>query len=258
MAKTQTAPNPNRPVETTSKNWADFIEVVRTRRSVRKFADDPIAEQDMHDILDAAILAPSSSNLQPFEFIWVRSPRKKEQLVKACLSQNAAKTAAELVVCVARWDEWDETRRELIAWLGTQTNVPGPVKTYYEKGAQVLYSRGPLGVYGAARRAALNVAGQFRPVPRGPVSREDMRVWAVKSAALCCENLMLAARAKGFDSCPMEGNDPVRVGELVGYHKHDWLKTWDVPMVIGLGYRGPRGLWGEQWRRERSKLIREA
>ena len=34
-----------------------------------------------------------------------------------------------------------------------------------------------------------------------------MAVWAHKSTALACENLMLSLRAYGYDSCPMEGMD---------------------------------------------------
>ncbi len=234
-------------------HWAEFEEVARRRRSVRKYTDRPIAEKDMNDILDMGLLAPNSSNLQPFELYWVRSPQKKKQLVEACLSQNAAKTAQELVVCVARWDQWNECRKEYVQWLRGETGIPKPVMLYYERLAQTMYNQGPLGVYGAMRKATVTATGLFRPMPRAPMSDEDMRVWAVKSAALCCENIMLAAAAKGFDSCPMEGMDAVRVAKIVGVSG----SKWDIPMVLGFGYRSDRGLWGRQWRRERSKLVRE-
>ncbi len=234
-------------------HWDGFETVTRRRRSVRKFLDKPIAEKDMIDILDMGLLAPNSSNLQPFEFYWVRSPEKKKQLVEACFSQNAAKTARELVICVARWDTWDDCRKEYVEWLRGEQGIPKPVMLYYERLAKTMYSQGPLGLYGAARKVTLAATGLFRPVPRAPVSYADMRVWAVKSAALCCENVMLAAVAKGFDSCPMEGMDAVRVGKIAGL-KGD---QWDIPMVLGFGYRSERGLWGRQWRRERSRLVKE-
>lgn len=212
----------------------------------------------MQNLLDAAILAPSSSNLQPFEFVWVRSAEKKAELVRACLSQSAARTAPELVVCVARWDRWRETCQELADWLRTQPNIPKPVQLYYDRLAPAFYRMGPLGLEGMVKGLGFRAAGLLRPSPRGPASREDMRVWAVKSAALACENLMLAARAQGLDSCPMEGQDPLRVGRIVGLSGSAFLAEWDIPMVISVGYRDPeRGLWGKQWRRDRSKLIRE-
>ena len=60
----------------------------------------------MKACLELALLAPNSSNLQPWEFYWVRSPEKKQNLVSYCLGQPAAATAQELVVAVARPDYW--------------------------------------------------------------------------------------------------------------------------------------------------------
>ncbi len=237
--------------------WEEFDSIVKTRRSVRKFTEQPVSERDMNDVIDAGIVAPNSSNLQPFEFVWVRSPEKKAALVKACFSQSAARTAQELVVCVARWDQWDETRQEMADWLKTQQGIPKNVTLYYDRLSKVYYSQGPLGLGGLIKQAGYTLTGLQRPTPRGPVNREDMRVWAVKSCALACENMMLAARAKGFDSCPMEGNDPVRVGKILGLPRLGYLRTWDIPMVLGFGYRSDKGIWGKQWRRERSKLVKE-
>lgn len=236
-----------------SPRYEPFDRVVRRRRSIRRFSKRPVAAEDVNDVIDAALLAPNSSNLQPFEFVWVRSADKKKALVEACLSQSAARTAQELVVAVARWDRWDETRREYLTWLEQQNGIPKPVMLYYRGLANTLYSQGPFSVAGTARKVVTTVSGLFRAVPRGPVSNEDMRVWAVKTTALACENLMLAAVAKGLDSCPMEGMDSVRVGRIIGATG----SKWDIPMVIGLGYRAETAIWATQWRRDRDKLVRE-
>jgi len=238
--------------------WDAFDLVLHRRRSVRRFTSQPIAAKDMRDVLEAGVLAPNSSNLQPFELYWVRSPDKKAELVKACLSQSAARKASELVVCVARWDQWNETRKEYLAFLEAEDAVPKPVLLYYKSLSRGLYSLGPLGLAGRARKLGASVAGLARAVPRAPFDREDLRVWASKSASLCCENMMLAAAAKGFDSCPMEGNDPLCVADVIGLPRSEWKRTWDVPMVLAFGYRDPKGgVWGTQWRRERDKLIHE-
>ena len=237
--------------------WEEFIEATRARRSVRKFSEKQISEQDMNDVIDAGLVAPNSSNLQPWEFVWIRSPENKKRIIKACLNQSAARTAQEFVACIARWDRWDETRQEMADWLKTQPNIPKPVQMYYNGLAKTLYSQGPADIAGRMRNITSTFAGLNRPVPRGPNGREDMRVWAVKSTALACENMMLAAKAKGFDSCPMEGNDPLVVGDICGLKRSKWKKTWDVPMVISFGYSTDRGTWGAQWRRDRSKVVRE-
>jgi nitroreductase len=241
----------------TGEPWRAFAEVVRGRRSVRKFSAEKVDEQDMHDLLDAAILAPTSSNLQPFELCWVRSPKLKRKLVKACMSQDAAKTAAELVVCVARWDRCDDTRREILEWLRSRPDTPRQVMFYYRRLVPWVYDQGPLGLYGAARKALLTPLAALTPMPRGPSSREDVRVWAVKSAALTCENLMLAARAKGLDTCPMEGADPIRVGKLLGLRRARYKRDWDLTMVLAIGHRARTAFVGPQWRRERRALVSE-
>ena len=68
----------------------------------------------MRKCLKAATLAPNSSNLQPWEFYWIRSVNKKEKLIKACFSQNAARTSQELVVAVSRIDTWKRNRDLII------------------------------------------------------------------------------------------------------------------------------------------------
>ncbi len=50
----------------------EFFEVVRQRRSVRKFTGQKVEEIKIRKSLDAALIAPNSSNMQPWEFYWVR------------------------------------------------------------------------------------------------------------------------------------------------------------------------------------------
>ncbi len=92
----------------------NFRKVVESRRSVRKFTDKPIPEDVLNACLDLALLAPNSSNLQPWTFYVVQDAAKKKQIVKACLGQLAAKTASELIVCVARTDRIDEMAKRNI------------------------------------------------------------------------------------------------------------------------------------------------
>ena len=68
----------------------EFIKTVKSRRSVRTFTNEPVLEEDMRACLELTVLAPNSSNLQPWEFYWVRDKVKKEKLVHYCLGQPAA------------------------------------------------------------------------------------------------------------------------------------------------------------------------
>ena len=58
----------------------NFIELVNKRRSVRKFTTDEVPENTMRKCLEAAILAPNSSNLQPWEFYWIRDEEIKKRI----------------------------------------------------------------------------------------------------------------------------------------------------------------------------------
>ena len=59
-----------------------------------------------------------------------------------------------------------------------------------------------------------NIRGFFVPTPRKPWSPRDRAEICIKSAALACQNFMLAISAQGFDTCPMEGFDESRVKSI--------------------------------------------
>lgn len=69
----------------------DFFQVVENRRSVRRFQATPVPESDLRTMLDAARLAPSAENAQPWKFLVVRNPdrmREMAALVSAMLEQR--------------------------------------------------------------------------------------------------------------------------------------------------------------------------
>ena len=92
----------------------DFFELINKRRSVRRFTDESVPTEVINKSLNAAILAANSSNLQPWEFYWVKNNDKKQKLVEACFSQNAAKTAQELIVSVSRIDTWKRNKNLVV------------------------------------------------------------------------------------------------------------------------------------------------
>ena len=239
-AKADITPNPT---------LDEFRKVVRSRRSVHRFTDEPVPEHVLDDCLELAMLAPNSSNLQPWEFFVVQTPALKSRLADACLGQNAAKTAPVLIVVVARTDTWRQhSRMALEQW--PEENLPGIVKKYYSKIAPLHYNQGPFGLFGVAKKAAGLFVGLTRPVPRGPYSPNEMKIWATKSTALAAENLMLALRAHGYDSCPMEGFDECRVRRLLKLPKNGL-----VAMVLAAGKRSEKGVYNRQYRFNKEELV---
>ncbi len=74
------------------------LEVIRNRRSVRKYKDKPIPEEALLRVLEAARLAPSGSNLQPWKFIIVKDKTLKEKLAQASARQFFMAEAPIIIV----------------------------------------------------------------------------------------------------------------------------------------------------------------
>lgn len=76
----------------------DFFEVIRNRRSIREFSDKPVASKDIETCLEAARLAPSATNSQPWRFFVVKSPELRAELVAAGYDQPCLRQAPILTV----------------------------------------------------------------------------------------------------------------------------------------------------------------
>lgn len=229
----------------------DFFEAIQKRRSIRKFTDEKIPEDVIRKALDAALLAPNSSNTQTWNFFWVKSPDKKSKLVEYCFSQSAARTAQELIVITADPALWRRSKKPLAEYI-KQVNGPKQVVLYYDKLIPFVYTWGIFNSMAPFKWLIANVTGLFRPVMRGPYSRRDMQEVAIKSAALAAENFVLAMTAQGYATCMMEGFDESRVRRLLKLSSSE-----RVVMVVGIGKEAERGTWGPRFRIDSSKLIFE-
>ena len=61
----------------------EFFEVIHTQRSIRRFKPDPVPDDLIWKMIDAAIRAPSGSNLQPWVWLVVRDQAKREAVARA-------------------------------------------------------------------------------------------------------------------------------------------------------------------------------
>jgi len=77
------------------------LEVIMTRRSIRKFKPDPVKREDIMTILDAGRMAPSAGNLQPCHFVVIQDPAVKAKVQQAALEQELIGSAPVVIaVCV--------------------------------------------------------------------------------------------------------------------------------------------------------------
>lgn len=226
-------------------------EAIHYRRAVRTYdADKPIDSNLVKTCIEQATLAPSSSNMQLWEFHHIVSPNVKSKIAEYSFNQSAAKTALELVVVVVRKDLW---RKRIASNLGYLKSVYGnkPIseqtsrekfaKTYYTKLMPFTYFDF-LGIFGWMKFLVFWFVGLFRPIYREARSK-DIRVVAHKSAGLAAQTFMLSMAAYGYDTCPMEGIDSLRIKKLLNLPYGA-----EINMVIACGIRKPEGVYGDRFR----------
>jgi nitroreductase len=81
------------------------LDVIRQRRSVRVYRPDPIPEEALQRLLEAARLAPSGKNLQPWKFVLVQDDPIKKKLARACNQQAFIADAPLIIVACGFPDE---------------------------------------------------------------------------------------------------------------------------------------------------------
>jgi nitroreductase len=79
----------------------------------------------------------------------------------------------------------------------------------------VLFNDGPLHIFAPLKALFVSIVALFRPMMRGPFGKSEQAICAIKATALACENFMLALKAAGYDSCPLEGFDEPKVKQLL-------------------------------------------
>lgn len=82
----------------------ELFEAIKNRRSIRAFKSEPIPDDVLNRILEAACWAPSAGDLQPWEFIVVKDPTIKRELSGAALNQFFIYEAPAVVVVCANED----------------------------------------------------------------------------------------------------------------------------------------------------------
>jgi nitroreductase len=228
-----------------------FYAAVESRRTVRDFLPDPVPQEVLDRALDAARLAPSSSNLQPWEFIIIRDPEARQAANAACLNQMPATTAPLLIALVTRIDTWSRNRDEIVRVFESRGPLRPSQASYYRRIIPMVYTTGPFGILGPLKQAFSRIASLFKPTPNLR-SRADLWAGAHKSTALAAATFMLAMRAEGFDTCPMEGFDPWRAKALLGLPMGA-----EVNMFLAVGKRSEKGVWWDRVLMPRDWAVRE-
>lgn len=165
---------------------AIVLEAIRSRRSIRAFRPDPVAPETVRQILDTAARAPSGSNIQPWQVIVVTGEalaKLGDELAALSLSGDAGEK--EYNYYPREWRDPYLTRRRAVGWA--------------------LY--GSLGIErGQTDRMAAQHARNFRffdaPVGLFFTLDRDMEPGSWLDLGMFVQNVMIAARGLGLDTCP--------------------------------------------------------
>ena len=228
-----------------------FHTIVDSRRSIRKFLPDAVPQEVLDRCLDSALKAPSSSNLQHWEFVLIRSPEVRARANHVCLDQKLLQSAPLLIAVVTHTKSWKRNCRFILDTLEARAILRKSQRRYWGSLIPWMYRQDPLGLFGLIKRTASRTLSLFRPAP-SLYSKSDLRTMAHTSTALAAATLMLALRAEGYDSCPMEGFDPWRARKLLKLPRGA-----EVCMFLAVGKRAEEAIWWDRILVPKEWVVRE-
>ena len=170
----------------------DVSEVIRIRRSIRRFKPDPIPEEKIKLLLESARLAPSGTNTQPWRFIVVKDDDTKKKLQKAAHNQRHVKSAPIIIVCCAdlkSFREFPERVDELIESGALPERTREVFIPYLKKGMST-------------------------------VTKDALMVAAAANVAIAVEHIVLQAIEIGLGTCWVRWYEDNKVKEILDIPDH--------------------------------------
>ncbi len=180
------------------------LDAIQARRAIKHY--DPnhrFTEAEITQLMSLAVLSPTAFNIQNWRFVLVRDPELRRQIRAAAWDQAQVTDASLLVVLCANQSAWKQDPARY--WR----NAPKPVQDFL-----------------------VPAIGQYY-TGRDSVVRDE----AMRSCGIAAQTLMLAAKAMGYDSCPMDGFDFDAVGKLINLPA-DHVIT----MFVAIG-KGTKDAW---------------
>jgi nitroreductase len=153
------------------------------------------------------VLTPTSYGLQPYRFIVVQDPAKREALLGHSWGQKQVVDCSHFVVLTARTEMKEADVEKLIARTSEIRGIPAEKLSFYRN----------------------MMLGDIVNGPRGQAAHE----WAARQCYIALGNLMTAAAVLGVDGCPMEGINPPEYDKILGLTGSGYATV----VALALGYR---------------------
>ncbi|MCX4984395.1 nitroreductase family protein [Streptomyces sp. NBC_00572] len=182
-------------------------DAIRTRRTVRHYRPDPIPDDALATLLELAVQAPSSWNLQDRSIVVVTDDEGRDGLTWATGGQPQPREAPVVLVFVAEPQSWRDDHSDV-----------------YDRARR----NGAWDDEFIALFSAASTAFQEDLDRRGL-----LREYAVKDAVIAASFLMLAATELGLATSPMNGWDEAKVKKVIGIGDRDDLA---IALLMSVGY----------------------
>ena len=148
----------------------DVKEAVLSRRSIRAYEDRPIRREDLEDILEAGMYAPSAVNFQPWYFVAIQNPEDMKRLLQI-MGQVSQKIRPALEERFSKHPEIVEETSQFIRQMAAGKGIgscwlTAPVET--GMGQELRDTFAPE----AGRMAALLTFGYPARIPKAPARKE--------------------------------------------------------------------------------------
>lgn len=170
----------------------EFSDVIQERRSIRRYKEEGVAEETLRKIMEAARLAPSSSNIQSWKFVIVTSKETKKKLKDAARGQKFVEEAPVVIACCIDLEAFKEQSKQTIKLL-----LKGALRPSLE---MILRT---VGVEGSSKLDA-----------------ERQMVNAMINVSIASEHIVLAARDLGLGTCWIRAFEEEEVEEILALPEH--------------------------------------
>jgi nitroreductase len=182
----------------------ELLEAIQSRRSIRKFKSNEVPDEVIRELLDAARLAPSGSNLQATRFVVIKSPAERMKL-KECTPLPFVAHAPVIIACCIDKEAMGNTLvryRELMeaqAFVGTPLDDPTLMEA-------------------AAKR-------------RSSMDQSTIKAYLTLNAAIAIEHIVLRAVDLGLGSCWIMMFDSAKTKSTLQLDDR-----YDVVALLPIGY----------------------
>jgi len=180
-----------------------ITEAIETRRAVKHYdANHEMTAAEINQLLSLAILSPTAFNIQNWRFLVVDDPQLRAKIREVSWGQAQVTDASLFIIMCANLKAWEKDTARY--WK----DAPAEVKEIMIPAIDSYY-RG-----------------------KSQVERDE----AMRSCGIAAQTLMLAAKAMGYESCPMDGFDFDKVAKLISLPEDHVIAMF---VAIGKGTKVP-------------------